>query len=715
MPVAHQTGSSDYAPYYFGPNYSPNYEITGTVFGLAAWFNRDGCEGISLRRATAAPAERPDELWDLYAFTDGFLSYQNDALVLRLPTELQAAAVDQYNSGRLYRFLRPLGPQLRHVVYAFDGTPGLSAESRIRALLADAAHPGRTLVRVMNGNVSLTLNQYLALAPENAERVLQEFMLGSLELFVRAGDVIGNFRNLPVEIRFLDSCGSLAGGGAGAAPPVPAGRAINPSYFLYQVRRPANLLDPQGPPQAAVTMLTSFDAAPEGNTRHPFEFFFDLYNTTVAQSGNPDQYVDPAAAHPPRPLLVTIPVQDAAGTVIAGRGIQIAALGDWHESRNAANPFNTAAPVRWRTYGTGANDNVFADRGRLVTEVKAGQVTRLPGGAAFDHRHVPTAVHQGWLSTYWTRYSAIFNAVADALELPCELLAAIACNETAGGVWYNAANFLNSGEMNITRLEPLSQQPAVITQNAASQVLLGHYATLTGGVGGAGGNATVPVPWSGGTPVRAGNPLTWNQLRDLMDDFPDQVRVSPGVMQSLVKSADEDMSWAAAIYGDDYLSGIQIQHNGVTLSTDTPPASLDDLFENWFAASVDAAGAATTVAANTDATLTRMKRALHQIVAGGCHIKRRYNTLEGGGANMFNMITDLDWPTVASGYNDAAGGVAAAAPNASIDHKWHRLFALRFYNDHYPDTGAKLYNAAVEYFNATPAPAPLPSVRLWTP
>src|SRR5689334_17813559 len=99
MPVAHVTG---------GPNYT-SYYVAGTdpIFEITDYFNERVtataiCQGFRLNKSPAAPASTSAALFNLYAFTQGFLSYQNPSLVLRLPRELNARAVQQYNSGGQY-------------------------------------------------------------------------------------------------------------------------------------------------------------------------------------------------------------------------------------------------------------------------------------------------------------------------------------------------------------------------------------------------------------------------------------------------------------------------------------------------------------------------------------------------------------------------------------------------------------------------------------
>src|SRR6266496_3876394 len=223
---------------------------------------------------------------------------------------------------------------------------------------------------------------------------------------------------------------------------------------------------------------------------------------------------------------------------------------------------------------------------------------------------------------------------------------------------------------------------------------ISNYLNLAGANG---ANAPIPVPWNGAAAVNAGNPLTWEDLRQLINDFPSNVSVSPGITQTLVETARSDMVWLEEIYGAGAIQALSIVHNGVPLVADAPPAARGDLFADWFGVSVDAGGANTNVAA--DGTLTKMKRALHNIIAGSAHVKRVYNSVAGS-AKLYNLVCDFDLPTVASGYNDAAADVPAAGVGANSAEKWLRLFALRYFGGYYPERSTKLFNAAVTLFNA---------------
>jgi hypothetical protein len=261
----------------------------------------------------------------------------------------------------------------------------------------------------------------------------------------------------------------------------------------------------------------------------------------------------------------------------------------------------------------------------------------------------------------------------------------------------------------------------LITPSGAQQTRLARYLAMAGysvkmqgaavniSGGPNGANANIPAPWNGATQVRPSNPLTWDDLRILIDVFPGNVKVSPGVLQTLVETARIDTQWIAQMYGADFIHSIGVAHAGVPLVADDPPNNRGNLFEEWFGVAVDAAGANTASAANVDQTLTRLKRALHNIIGGAAHMKRRYNTVEGGK----NLITDFDFPTLASGYNDGASVAPVATSASNNDAKWNRLFALRFYGPGYTSEGPTNFNASVEFFNNPSPPAPLPTVRLW--
>ncbi len=692
MPVAHITGTADYSAYYFNGN---------CAIRAADYFNVNNCEGIHLERDPAAPETLADDSWDLSAFADGFLSFQDNNLVLRLPRELDKSPAELiYNSGRLFARLSPKGPHLRHVVYHFSAAPGAAAVSdKIRAILQNATHPGRRLQRVQPDNAVtlVTLGDFLEADPANLDVMTLRFMAGTIELFVRAGDVIGNFKDQSVRLRWLDSCGNPK-----TTPAPPGGRALNPAYFLYLVRSAANA--------TRVTMLTAVAAAVPNppDTTHPLYFLLDPPTLTAAGL-DANLGVDLTSELPPPPLHVRVPVQNNQGANIAGYGIPMGGLGQWHESRNSANPFNTQAPVRWRLYGNQPSDTNANDFGKFITEVKPGKTALLPGADAFDHQLTPEGIHTAGFQSYWSRYQSIFNLVAEKLQVPVELMIAIACAETATGGWYDQT-FEDSHEMDVIRMEPLKLLPSVITPDPVQQELLTHYMNITGGIGGGGKNANLPAPWTASPAVVTGRPLTWGQLRDLIQNYPGIVQVSPGIMQTLVTTALEVFTWGQSFYGEHYVRGFSIDYKGVTLVADDPPTALGAMFSNWFAVAVNAAGDNTTNAGSVDVALTKMKRALHSVIVSATYIKQRYNTLL---STDNTLLTDFDLPTSFSGFTDGAAPVAPAMANEDNDLKWKKLFALSYYDKNYPKNAPRFYNACVSYFNTTAVLNPQPTVRLW--
>lgn len=711
MPVAHVNGSG---------NYSEFYSTDTCVFSVQRYFNRSGAQGINLIQTFPGASALDDDLWDLFSFTEGFISFQNNSVVLRLPLLLNNAAVSAYQSGLIFRQLKPIGPQLRHVVYAFSAHPGAAVEDKIRAILSDATHPGQNITRIAIPGKSRTekLKDFLAADPKNIDSIISQFMSGTIELFVRGGNVIGNFKDLEIEIQFKDSCGSLNPPAIPTAVTPPRGRPLNPSYYLYLVRSTANA--------ANVNLLTTFGSGTSLQSTHPLDHLFSQASVS-ADGGNPDQILDMTRNRPPRPLHVTIDVQDESGVTIADSGIRIEALTDWHESRNAANPYKTRAPVQWRNYGSLTGDNVFGDFGKFLTRVKSGRNSLLPGGTAFDHQHTPAAIHNDRVRAYWERYAVVFNAVANAFEIPCELLIAIACQETSTGRWFDPT-FAGTHEMDTIRMEPLKVAIADFNPSPTHLGFLNRYLDLAGGVGGThadGANANIPDLWNGARSIRATG-LTWGELQELVEAYPGKVGhpgkvgVSPGIMQVQVSTAVSELDLIDSMYGNTYVHQIAITHNGVQLTADDPPNSRRRLFSDWFGVSVDAAGNNTARAADVNTELTKMKRALHDIIAGASHIKHFYNTVWGGK----NFISDLDLPTVASAYNDGANPATPASSGPNQVDQWHRLFALVFAASaktiaelQYPKDAPKFFNAAVAYFNtdfgvAVPA-LPRPALRLW--
>jgi hypothetical protein len=694
MPVAHILGPLDYSGW---------YSAGVCLFAVSHYFNSGGSKGISLKNDAGAVNFvnfNQTDLWNLYAFTHGFLSFRNNSLVLRLPRELKDEKKSKkdgpakYNSGEQFMRLTPPGPQLRHVVYLFSAKPAPSAVGdKIKQLLADANHPGRAITRIAKpaGKTQL-LGDFLDEGAANVDMLVQKFLGGTAEILVQCGDVIGNFKGLDIEIRFLDSCGNPVPDSVTGTPIAPRGRPLNPSYYLYIVRSQANA--------KYVSLLDNLSA--NLTSPHPLDHIFNAAN--IPATGNKEQALDMTADHPPKPLHATIDVRNSAGTDIAKRGISIDALGMYHESRNFAKSSGTTASLRWRNYGNQIGQTDDAWFCKLISEVKLGKKNLLPL-ADLDPNFEPSATQSDNVKRYWDRYYAIFNLVADAFEIPCELLLAIACTETSD--WFNSV-LTSSHEMDVIRMEPLKGTPP--NPSSAQQIMLTNYKAIAGSKG---ANPKIPVPWDGTAYVASPNDLRWSELAGLVRDFKDNVQVSPGIMQILVSSARGDLDWVGEIYGTDYVEGLSILHNTVTLRVSQPPQSLNLLFSDWFGESVNINGR------NDNAELTQMKRALHCIVAGAAHLKRAYNTINPSKKGSYNLVCDFDLPTVSSGYNLGASVIVdgkGATANSSSDTKWIGLFGMKIKAE-YPQRAPNHFNAAVEYFNKAEFPAGVdkPALRLWRP
>jgi hypothetical protein len=350
--------------------------------------------------------------------------------------------------------------------------------------------------------------------------------------------------------------------------------------------------------------------------------------------------------------------------------------------------------------------------------VKAGQASRLPG-TSFDHLFAPATVHDTRARGYWNRYGDIYNAVVRVFEIPCELLVAISCQET--GAWSDNPTDATrrDQETNVIRMEPLRKAVTAITSDPTHQSYLNLYLAMAGGVGGSGANANIPIPWNGGSALKSTTTLTWDQLTLLINTYPNDVLVSPGMMQTVIRNAQADLTWIAEIYGPTYITSINflVGTPPIRLTADALPVGQGPLFSRWLGLNVDATGATTTStsAAVVNANLTRMKRALHDIIAGAAHIKRNYNIVDTGRTGrLFNKITDFDWPTVASGHNDGANVLRPrdrSIPGDTDPIKWAKLFHMLYNDKNYPSEGTRYFNAAINYFNA--GPAILPALRLW--
>jgi len=680
MPIAHESGASlDYARYY----------REGTcIFQIQRFFNERWteteneriCEGLNI---SISDANIDSDCANIYALTDGYLSYKSHSLVLRLPRELRTSW--EYNSGGHFLGLWPRGPQLRYVIYEFATEDNENnIKSKIGELLDINDHPMGNIQGVMlflgESVIFRSLRSFLSMHSSRKDEVLNKFMNGYMELFVRAGDPIGNFfEGEQVTIKFLDSCGSPNKELVSEVLD-PIGRPLNPSYFLFILLSSLN--------RTHIDLLTELQETSD----YPHPLLHLLSSENITETQYEYMILDLTQDHPPNPLHVTVPINE-------NKGIRIGALSEWHESRNATNPYNTCAPIKWRIYGDLEDDTNNSNIGKLIAQIKDNN--RIPSNLAeyFDSN---TDSYLNHIRNYWSRYGALINAVADAMKVPCELILTIACKESA--LWWNTS--LNaSNEMSVVRFETLDltdeEWESMSEQN---RTYMTNYRTMREGRQ----NAVIPIPWDGDAEIVQGLSLTWDQLARIVNEYCRGVRISPGVMQTLVSTAREDLDFIKRVYGNNFLPSItadvSVNGNEFTLAVENPLdndeqlLTCGQLLTNWFAVST------------SNNAETKMKRAFHGFTVGAAHIKRHYNCVKG----LDNWITDFDPPTVASGYNDGAEilkGDECASQSDDDNVKWNKLFAMRFYGN-YPQEFSRYYNAAIEYFNEE-NPNPPPSVRLW--
>jgi hypothetical protein len=702
MPVAHLE-SGGYSNYYDSNDQTP--------YSLGNHFNEGDCEGLELVENTNFQGSVSGAT-ALYAVTSGYLSYQEDGgtprLVVRLPRSLRS--LSKHNSGRRFYDVSPGGPNLRHVVYELPGTSGSDVRNAVDSLLSDSNHPIRTATVVdqqtasSGGGGSRTLDSYLSNSGSRTD-VLDAFMrtgqnVGSLELLVRAGEQIGMFSG-NVTVSFYDSCGNRNPNSGGVQPFAPKGRPLNPAYFLYVMLTPSNA-GGSNPSVTPKTALSTASGAPRID-HHPIQTLLESISDTDYEF----MELNLGASHPPEPRHVTL---DRNGET----GIRIGSLAEWHQSRNGTNPYHPGTPYacsEWRVRPPQPNANVVVGkldaRGVDSPEYNQGSMTDDEVDHAGDTiafaNEISDVPHVNSLSTitnqvtgYWNDYGPLFNAVADAFQVPCELLLALAAKETGSQP--------DADRTQATRLEPLDGRPPGVSATVTNQ--LNNYAAIDNAA------YTFPIPWNDGTQITGGADLTWGELATLTADHPEHVKISPGMMQTLVDTADSDLAEILELYGSTHLTNIQatVSTSGgsVTLSVDNPPSDAASLFADWLAVTKDASGADPEVGNSSnpvDTEVSKLQQAFHQLTAGAAHVKHMYNHSNGS-----NVLTDYDPPTVASGYNDGALAYSSdPSPGANLV-KYHRRFGLLFYRS-YPAHFPLYYNQAVEHFSGSPSPTP--SVRLW--
>ena len=701
MPIAHQTAGT----------YGAWYNNTGApMVAVDRFFDRTDGKGMWFRRNPGITAYTAN-LFNLYAMSDGFLTWRDvgdeadpdKALCLRLATEFKATAVAKYCSAAAQQAFRPDSPQLRHVVYAFRDADSDPFDSFIKpqllTLLANNTHPARTLMTVKSGSQAVPFSTYIA-NTANLNAWIAGFKAGTEQLFVQAGDLIGNFVDNDMEICLCDSCG---GWGDEALKP-PLGREINPSFYLYTGFGTAAQTDTHA------TVLTAIDtnAVPDLDPVHPLVFAYRPF-APITSATNEDQFLDYHATTSPRPTLVTVNCWNVALHDLADQAVALGPLAKWHKSRNASSGEESKAPIEWRYRGEDAEDVLPALYGRLVTRF-AGEEggDGLPGGGtAFDFDLEPPAIGQHVVAVdIWNAYCPLFNAAAKAFQVPCELLVSIFCAES-GDV------FPAGQDADVVRLPPLGSLVLVAppTERAA-------YAALAGTTG---ATAFMPRPWSPNAFVIGTSGLTWAMLQDLVTIDP-EVKVRIGATGLTAPHAYDDLEWARRLYGTTFLTAISATVPGgsgpVTLHVTEPhvansAVAWPQLFAAWLGITVNAAGVVTTTA--VDGGLTRYQRVFHAIVACAARVKRNANSVRA-----HNMVTDFDAPTVFSAYADSGKllmGEELATSTSSDDEKWRTLFGMSQRDGAYAKTGVFAYNLLVDHFNTldkVTAPATvLPAVRIW--
>ncbi len=672
LPIAHRTGQAGTV------TYDDYYDVVGQcLLNVDHYFNEAETEGLSLIQNSAflsdpqLPDPDNDPRFNLYAMTYGSLSWQTNSLVLRLRRE-QVRRHPDLSSGEQFKQVPPRGVQLRNLVYQLSPSDTVNVRNRISKLLEVTDHPMMVhqMVKAPGQSKPQLLGTYLSGSNFGTQKstVLDLFMNGDIELLVRAGDSIGNFAiSRAVSIQFLDVCGAISPTSSPARPFQPQGRPINPSYFLYHLL---------SAPTQTVNILTSLDPLVDLDTGHAHPLTHLLGRSTDKQSRDAkNAQFDWRSDVSPRPLHVT---RQLSG---GNRLLRFGGLGIFHESRNASNPFITRATHQWRIYGDKQEDTDRALSGKLILYDKSSKKNEPDIQPAQNQRNR--------IEICWTRYATIINAVALAFEVPCECLLAFAIKETG-------FRLTGETEESVIRLEPLKVTTDLPQQNAQIQAY-----QLAAGVNGRA--ITIPIPWAGDQHVHTASSLTWTQLAALNQQFPNNVRTSPGIVQTLVRDAHTNLSRIQAIYGPNYIrtirADVQIPNPAdlnqmvtILLTARTPAASVSALLSSWFAISVDSTGNDSPGAPHT--LLTKRQRALHGFIAGAAHMKLHYS-------NGFNsIVTDFDPPTMASGYNDKAGIRRTLSTDTVINR--YGMVMRAPYAEGYPI----IYNSVIDFFNANPATSP---------
>jgi hypothetical protein len=167
-------------------------------------------------------------------------------------------------------------------------------------------------------------------------------------------------------------------------------------------------------------------------------------------------------------------------------------------------------------------------------------------------------------------------------------------------------------------------------------------------------NPGVPDPWDGTAAVRSGaSTLSWDQAVAVAEAG---VRMSPGIIQTLIGTAMEIVPWIDAV-DPGIWTALGIPH---------PPAKAGGYLNDW------------------------LLHAPHSILVGAAYMRHAYN--ERG--------TRLDLPLVGGAYN-------AGRPKLAAGSRW----GLHYHGD-YVERAGPHFNAFRDLFDGATPPSPTPPVRL---
>jgi hypothetical protein len=159
----------------------------------------------------------------------------------------------------------------------------------------------------------------------------------------------------------------------------------------------------------------------------------------------------------------------------------------------------------------------------------------------------------------------------------------------------------------------------------------------------------VPDPWAGGIRVKPASTLTWAQLLTVVEATRGE-RISPGLIQTLVSTAREQVDWLRAVR-----PGI-FEEVGAA----NPPAGYAGYLNDW------------------------LLEGTHSLLVGAAYVRRGYN----------RFLTGFDLPLVGGVYNSGSLTPAAGAT-------WGV-----FFRHGYADRAALFFNAAASLLGGTVNPPP---------